>query len=373
MKNNIMVLFGGRSVEHDISIITAMQIIRCVPKEYKVIPVYLQKSGVWCTASNLLDIDVYMDFNKNVKKKKEVFLMPGNSSLFSKGSFSVSKLDKIDCALMCLHGGEGENGSVASLLDMCNIPYTSSSHVSSAICMDKIFTKLVLSSKDILNVPFVYLNKHEYKENKKAILSEIEALGFPVILKPANLGSSVGIEIVNKLSELEEKVEKAFIFDERVLVEKFLKDAEEYNCACVFVNDELITSKVVKVEKSEIFTFEEKYIENSTKKPQKTKKMIEKQVSLLAKEVYKLLDCKGVVRIDFLLKENNLYVNEINSIPGSLSISMFNNFSRKEFVETLIKEAKKNALEKNEFNLSFKSDAIKVFKEAVDKARNQKY
>ena len=373
MKKNVMVLFGGKSVEHDISIITAMQIIRCVPEEYKVIPVYVQKSGAWCVAQNLRDIDVYMDFSNLVKKKKEVFLIPSKQCLYSKGKFSFNKIDKIDCALVCLHGGAGEDGSVAALLDMCNIPFTSSSHVSSAICMDKIFTKLVLSAKNILNVPYEHFYKDEYLEDKKSVVKKIREMGFPVILKPANLGSSVGIEVVKNDGELEDKIEKVIIFDKRILVEKFLEDAEEYNCACLQVEKEIISSKVVKVEKSDIFTFEEKYIEKAEKKPQKTKKMIEKQVSMLAKEVYKLLDCKGVVRIDFLMKDEKLYVNEINTIPGSLSISMFNNFSKKEFVDILIKEAKKNELEKNDFNLSFKSDAIKVFIDAVNDAKSQKY
>ena len=372
MKENLMVLFGGKSVEHDISIITALQVMKIAEKQFNIIPVYIQKNGKWCNASNLCDVDTYLDFSKNVKKKKEVFLKFGSPYLFVDGRFGMSKLCKIDCALMCLHGNYGEDGSICASLDMCNIPYTSSGHTSSAICMDKIFTKQILDSCQIKNAKYIFFNKTQienFSEIKKKIKKE---LGFPVVVKPANLGSSVGISIVKHEDEFEEKVKYAFEFDNRILIEEYLDGAEEYNCACMTIDGEIISSKVIKVDKGELFSFEEKYIACSEKKPGKCSRKLEKEISKLAKEVYALFDCRGVVRIDFLEKDGTIFVNEINSIPGSLSLHMFSGISKREIVEVLVKEAKKNAESKEKCIFSFESDALKVFKDAIKSAKRRK-
>jgi len=258
MKENLIVLFGGKSVEHDISIITALQMMRNIPKKYNVVPVYIQRDGKWCVADNLTDVNTFIDFDKNVIKKKEVMVGNGEPFLYIKKINSYKKYINVDCALMCLHGGEGEDGSVASILSMCDIPFTSSTHASSAVCMDKIFTKQILASCDIDNVDFCYFTKQDFLQKEKDVLKKIKQLGYPVIIKPANLGSSVAIEIANNEKLVKEKIELALEFDERVLVEKFLTDCDEYNCACVKIDDKIMPSKVVHVDKGQIFSFEEK-------------------------------------------------------------------------------------------------------------------
>lgn len=373
MKKNLIVLFGGKSVEHDISIITALQVMKLVPKEYVVTPVYVQKNGRWCIGNNLNEVDAYVDFPKGVKKKREVFLKFGSPYLFCDGTFGSGKLFKVDCALICLHGNYGEDGSICASLDMCNIPYTSSGHTSCAICMDKIFTKLVLDAENISNARYVYFDKNEYKDNKGYVINRLKnELGYPVVVKPANLGSSVGISVVNSEEELDEKIQYALEFDNRILIEEFLSDSEEFNCACVTVDGEVISSKVVSVDKGKIFSFDEKYITSSIKREKKCKKSVQNQISKLAKRVYKLFDCKGIVRIDFLKKDEKIYVNEINSVPGSLSTHMFSGISQKELVESIIKDAKKNFEEKERYVFSFDSDALKVYKTALANAKTKK-
>ncbi len=371
MKENLMLIFGGKSVEHDISIITALQTMREI-KGYKILPVYVQRDGKWCTAENLDKVETFINFEKNVKKKREVTLNIGEQCLYFKKGKVFKKLSKIDVALMCLHGGEGEDGSIASLLSMCNIPYSSSSHSSSAICMDKIFTKDILTANKIDNVTYYSFSKLDYLSNEKSVLKEIKNLGYPVIIKPANLGSSVAIGVAKSEKELKEKIEVAIEFDERVLVEKFLKGCEEYNCACLTLDGKSFVSKVIRVDKGEIFSFEEKYIVESTKREKKIEKSIEKQIKTLTKQVYKVLNCSGVVRIDFLVTSENVYVNEVNTIPGSLSLHMFNGISKMEIIDALVKDAKDRSANKNAIISVFKSEALEIFKSAVELAKSRK-
>ena len=372
MKENVLVLFGGKSVEHDISIITALQIMKSMGDNYNIIPLYIERSGQWCTADNLDEIDTFIDFNKNVKKRKEVTLKLGEPYLYVKGMGAFRQYKKIDVALLCLHGGSGEDGSVASLLSMCNMPYTSSSHTSSAICMDKIFTKQVLSSLGIANIPFCYFTKKQFKANPKDVLKRIKKLGYPVIIKPANLGSSVAIDIARKEKDVEDKINVALEFDERILVEKFLEGATEVNCACARIDGELLTSKVVKVSKGKIFSFEEKYIKNDVQNTKKIDKNIEKEIKKLTKEVYEALSCDGVVRVDYLMAEDKIYVNEINSIPGSLSIHMFEGISKGEFIDKLLENAKASFEEKKHLTFVFESEALQIFKREVEFAKSRK-
>lgn len=371
MKENILVVFGGKSVEHDISIITALQVMRFLDKDKNVIPLYIQRNGKWCVGENFDKVDTFIDFDKKAKVKREVFLKIGKPYLYIKQPIGFKKT-KIDCALMCLHGGAGENGEVASVFDMCDIPFTSSSSTSSGVTMDKIFAKQILESEGIRNVPFVYFSKNEFENSESKVLSKIKNFGFPVIVKPANLGSSVAIEVARTKEEFLEATKVALEFDDRILVERFLEGAEEYNCAVFEFDKNVKTSKVVKVDKGEIFSFDEKYLQKEEQKSQKTSKNIENEIKKLSKQIYKLFDLKGVVRIDFLLYEEKLFVNEVNSIPGSLSINMFSGISKREFVEKLIENGKQKSEEKKRLTYHYDSKALQIFKDEIGFAKSRK-
>lgn len=359
----IAVIFGGKSVEHDISVITAMQAMARFPKGYQMLPIYITSQGNFVVADNLNDAKIYLNFAKNVKNCRNVSIDFENHGVFVWKKNKIKKRIKVDCALLCNHGHGGEDGALQGMLDLAGIAYTSSTLSSSAMTMDKSLTKIMLGNFHIKTLPYVQFDRCEYHQNKLKILQTIKKkLAFPCIIKPANLGSSVGISICECEAKLDKQIEDAFAFDERILVERYLSDAEEYSCACVKINDKILPSKVNKVKKSKIYTFEEKYIKEREIGKCEISKELNEQIKKLAVKAYKALRCDGVVRIDFLLdkKKKTLFVNEINSIPGSLSFNMFDS-SFEDLLSVLIEEGiEKNGKTKNVI-YQFSSSAIEKY------------
>ena len=359
----IAVIFGGKSVEHDISVITAMQAMARFPKGYQMLPIYITSQGNFVVADNLNDAKIYLNFAKNVKNCRNVSIDFENHGVFVWKKNKIKKRIKVDCALLCNHGHGGEDGTLQGMLELAGIAYTSSTLSSSAMTMDKSLTKIMLGNFHIKTLPYVQFDRCEYHQNKLKILQTIKKkLAFPCIIKPANLGSSVGISICECEAKLDKQIEDAFAFDERILVERYLSDAEEYSCACVKINDKILPSKVNKVKKSKIYTFEEKYIKEREIEKCEISKELNEQIKKLAVKAYKALRCDGVVRIDFLLdkKKKTLFVNEINSIPGSLSFNMFDS-SFEDLLSVLIEEGiEKNGKTKNVI-YQFSSSAIEKY------------
>lgn len=359
----VAVIFGGKSVEHDISVITAMQAMARFPKGYQMLPIYITSQGNFVVADNLNDAKIYLNFAKNVKNCRNVSIDFENHGVFVWKKNKIKKRIKVDCALLCNHGHGGEDGTLQGMLELAGIAYTSSTLSSSAMTMDKSLTKIMLGNFHIKTLPYVHFDRCEYHQNKLKILQTIKKkLAFPCIIKPANLGSSVGISICECEAKLDKQIEDAFAFDERILVERYLSDAEEYSCACVKINDKILPSKVNKVKKSKIYTFEEKYIKEREIGKCEISKELNEQIKKLAVKAYKALRCDGVVRIDFLLdkKKKTLFVNEINSIPGSLSFNMFDS-SFEDLLSVLIEEGiEKNGKTKNVI-YQFSSSAIEKY------------
>lgn len=359
----VAVIFGGKSVEHDISVITAMQAMARFPKGYQMLPIYITSQGNFVVADNLNDAKIYLNFAKNVKNCRNVSIDFENHGIFVWKKNKIKKRIKVDCALLCNHGHGGEDGTLQGMLELAGIAYTSSTLSSSAMTMDKSLTKIMLGNFHIKTLPYVQFDKCEYHQNKLKILQTIKKkLAFPCIIKPANLGSSVGISICECEAKLDKQIEDAFAFDERILVERYLSGAEEYSCACVKINDKILPSKVNKVKKSKIYTFEEKYIKEREIGKCEISKELNEQIKKLAVKAYKALRCDGVVRIDFLLdkKKKTLFVNEINAIPGSLSFNMFDS-SFEDLLSVLIEEGiEKNGKTKNVI-YQFSSSAIEKY------------
>lgn len=359
----VAVIFGGKSVEHDISVITAMQAMARFPKGYQMLPIYITSQGNFVVADNLNDAKIYLNFAKNVKNCRNVSIDFENHGVFVWKKNKIKKRIKVDCALLCNHGHGGEDGALQGMLELARIAYTSSTLSSSAMTMDKSLTKIMLGNFHIKTLPYVQFDRCEYHQNKLKILQTIKKkLAFPCIIKPANLGSSVGISICECEAKLDKQIEDAFAFDERILVERYLSDAEEYSCACVKINDKILPSKVNKVKKSKIYTFEEKYIKEREIEKCEISKELNEQIKKLAVKAYKALRCDGVVRIDFLLdkKKKTFFVNEINSIPGSLSFNMFDS-SFEDLLSVLIEEGiEKNGKTKNVI-YQFSSSAIEKY------------
>ena len=344
----IAVVFGGKSVEHDISIITGLQTLRILKKNYKCLPIYVDKKMRWWTASNLNDVKSFKNFEKLAKKKRRIY------AVFGEGLYVGHKKLDVESAFLCMHGINGEDGSFSAIFEQLNVPYSASSVLSSASTMDKCQTKILLKSEGVETANYVVLNKGEIITAKK-----FSKLKFPVIVKPSKLGSSIGISVVKNLKELKGACDDAFAFDEKVLVEEFLTDAEEFNCAGFVFNDKIYLSNVYNVKKDEIFSFENKYM-SSQKTSKRIDKELKQKIQNLTKKVYKIFDCFGIVRVDFLYKDDKLYVNEINSIPGALGVHLFNQ-SAGEIFDLILRESKKRLDEKNDRKIDFESDVLDVF------------
>ena len=365
MKEKCLIVFGGKSVEHDISIITAMQMKNFIEEDF--VYVYIDKSGIWWTAENADDINIYVNFFKKAKKKKRVIVSTGNNILLVEKHKKYVPLFKIKSVLNCCHGNIGEDGALQGLFRCSNIPQSSPGVCSSAICMDKAFVKDVLKANNILTPEGKTLKKAEFFEKKDEILGEISDLTFPLIVKPANLGSSIGISVCNNTTELEDAITLAFEFDDKVVCEKMVENLREYNCACFCVRENLFTSDVFEVEnKSKIFSFDDKYISAGVKNSRPNENL-SKKVKDLTEKVYMLFDCQGIVRIDFLYdnKSRKLYVNELNTIPGSLSCHMFKGINFKEILSSVLAQAKENNSKKNKLITTFESDAISTYIKAT--------
>lgn len=362
----IAVIYGGKSVEHDISIITALQTMNILSKRYECVPIYIDGKGCWWSGKNLKNIGTYLDFEKRAKGKKQVFVD------FNKSGFLIGKkFLKPGICFVCCHGLNGEDGTISGLLELLNIPYSCSGVLSSALSMDKITTKILLERFNIKNAKFCYFEEADYLNNKSSVLEQINEIGFPLIIKPANLGSSVGISVVRDKGQLEEGIEIGFNFDKKILVEEYLENAREFNCACFAYNGEFFPSNVVEVTKGEIFTFEEKYIQNEREKREEIERKIIEEVKELTKKVYKLSQCFGIVRIDYLYKDGKIYVNEINNIPGSLASGLYTD-NYEEVLDLVIEESLEREKRKREIKYSFDSDVLKVFEKTVSSFKMKK-
>ena len=363
MRENIAVIFGGKSVEHDISIITGLQCLNNLSKKYNVIPVYLQHDGTWVVGENLDTVETYLNFKKNAKKLCRASLLMGTPYLLKEKRAKFVEKIKIDCAVLATHGKFVEDGCLQGALELCGIPYTSCSVLSSAACMDKAITKLILKANKIQTPKFLHFYATEYAKFKSDIIEQlISTFNFPVIVKPASLGSSVGISICEDEQSLIKSIEYALLYDEKVIVEDYIADAKEYACAVVKVNDVPISSKVQEMTKGAIYTFEDKYLNKNGKKTTEIDENMVNRVKKLAQETYNALVCDGVVRVDFLYEQKNdiLYVNELNTIPGSLAFNLFD-VPFKDLLDTLILEAKERSERKDKDVYVFSSDAIKVY------------
>lgn len=334
MKQNVMVVFGGVSCEHDISIITAYQTVMNINTEsYNIYPVYICKDGVWKYIEKFESIK---DFYSLAKKCREVVLIPSSNNLYLRKNKSLIGLCELHCVINCMHGVNGEDGSMAGLLQLSSIPCTSSSLLGSILGIDKCAFKQYLKSSGIPLVKSVCVDTYEYFSDVKKCITKIEkSVGYPLIIKPARLGSSIGIKVCKKPHDLANFIENALKFDKKVLIEQYLEDIKEYNIA---IYNSLEGVRVSSIESplssDEILSFNNKYLSSKSggeyivarRKTVKIHKKLKKDIETIAYQCYSLLECQGVVRFDFIVTgDDELYLNEVNTIPGSLANYLFSN------------------------------------------------
>ncbi len=345
MKINVGVVFGGRSVENEISVITANQVMCAINSEkYNVIPIYISKSGKWYSGSALLNTDNYRDMNKLFNECEEVHIRPiyGDNNLYrnSKKMFQSEVVSSLDVILPALHGTNCEDGTFQGVIEFAGIPYAGCNTLASANGMDKITMKMILKECGIPVVDYVWFSDKEWFESADATIAKVEAeLSYPVIVKPANSGSSIGIRAAHNREELEEAVLYAISFTTRIIVEKFVEKLKEVNCSVMgdYHNCEASVCEVP-VRNGEILSYEDKYMGGGSKgkQSQGMQSTVREIPARLSAEVtefirktgcdtFKALSCDGVARIDFIIDEESseVCVNEINTIPGSLSFYLW--------------------------------------------------
>ena len=368
MKIKLGVFFGGKSVEHEISVITMNQAINSLdPEKYEIVPIYISKNGEMYTGDDLLDLYSFRDMEVLLKRCYKVSVIRNGKQVQVVRTpapwIGKRVLNTIDVAFPIVHGTNCEDGTVAGFINLLDIPYVGPDIMASAIGMDKILQKKVLRASGIPVVDYVPFYSMDYIKDEESVLKEIEEkLEYPVIVKPGNLGSSVGIKKASNKAELEEAIDFSMEFADRIIVEEAVTDLKEINCAIL---GNLSNSEVSVCEEplftDEILSYTDKYIgdgktkggtiggakvagpkvtgakmygaktgnssnEFANKKiPADLTKEQEKEVQEFTKKTFKVLGCSGFARVDFLVdnKTGKIYVNEINTIPGALSFYLW--------------------------------------------------
>lgn len=373
---NIAVIFGGDSCEHDISIITGVQLLnKANLPDYNLVPIYIDKKGNWFTGDELFDLDNY---NVGFTNLKSCTIIPTSNTMYLIKKKKLKPLINIDAAILCLHGGYGEGGGISALLAMAKIPYTACDLTASAMCLDKVAFKYMMQGIDISVVPSISIMEEEYILGKAGVCEQLEKLKYPIIIKPAKLGSSIGIEVVNNCDELDEKIKKAFKFDKKVLVEKYIVIKKEINIAVVEDKGDLIFSKSEEpIRNSNILSFDEKYKNNpggfeTIKRicPADICGDVLDKIKTMATKIYTKLDLFGVVRFDFILdNDDNLYINEVNTIPGSMANYLFDKelFPYSKLIEILVSNAIHRSVKEKNYSEIFISDVLSCGVKVLEK------
>lgn len=333
MKTVVGVFFGGRSTEHEISVISANQAINAFnPDKYEIVPIYISKEGRWYTGAQLLTLSNYRNIPALLEKVQEVYMRPvyGDFNLYSvrKPLFGKDVVTTLDVAVPVLHGTNMEDGKFEGVLETIGIPYAGCDTLASANGMDKITMKMILRSEGIPVVDYVWFTDREWTADSDAIIKKVEdTLGYPVIVKPADLGSSIGIGAAHDRNQLVERLNNAARFSSRLIVEHMVEALREINCSVLGDADEYETSVLEEpIKADEILSYGDKYFGGGMHAAQKRipaqlPDNVAKECRRLAGETFRVLSCHGVSRVDLIMDDasGKVYVNEINTIPGSLS------------------------------------------------------
>ena len=361
MKIKLGVIFGGQTVEHEVSVISAVQAMENINEDkYEIIPIYITKDRIWYTGNMLKDISIYRDMDLLKRYAKEVVLYKKDGEFVLQATKGMFKkvITTVDVVLPIVHGQNVEDGSLAGYLDSIGIPYAGPSILGAAIGQDKVTMKEVFKANNLPIVPYTWFYDVDYTSNKEDILNKIEELGYPVIVKPARLGSSVGIKVVKTDNEIDDAINDAISYDNKIVVEKVIENLIEVNCS-VLGNYEYSEASVLEevTSSKDFLTFQDKYegggkgkLKGSSKLessgmasarrhiPANISEELTSEVQNISKEVFRVLNLSGVCRIDFLIDSvnNKVYINEPNTIPGSLSFYLWKE-TNKDY-ETLLDE-----------------------------------
>jgi D-alanine-D-alanine ligase len=343
MKTRVAMIFGGKSVEHEVSVISGIQAILSMDTDkYEVIPVYMTKKNEMYTGEDIGNIEAYKDIKSLLARSRRVIMVNENGHVklvqFPVKKFGKNAEQEIDIAFPVVHGTNVEDGAFQGYLKTMGIPFVGCDVTASAIGMDKFIMKTVLKEGNVPVLDAKLYTLSDYAEIETLLDNVEKAFGYPVIVKPVNLGSSVGISVAKNRVELTNSIDDAFRYATKVLVEHAISNLREINCAVLGDENEAIASEVEEPLHSEdILSYEDKYVSNSKsggskgmasvsrKIPAEIPDKLRDEIREMAVKSFKLLGCNGVARIDFMIDEDSgkLYFNEINTIPGSLSFYLW--------------------------------------------------
>ena len=380
MKLRIGIIFGGESVEHEVSIISAVQAMKHLDEEkYEIIPIYIGKDREWYTGKLLKNIEIYSDINLLKRYSTNVILTNKDDKFVLIKKKGIRRIvDYVDLVLPVVHGTNVEDGTLQGYLELLGIPYVGSNLYSAAIGQDKVFQKQILESSNIPVTKYTWFFDNEYKEDEAEVLKKIKSIGYPVMVKPARLGSSVGISKVKSEKEIKDAIEEAIKYDEKVLIEKVVENLVEVNCS-VLGNYEYQEASLLEevMGADEFLSYRDKYLGGSKKScskgmastnrilPARLDDDMTKEVREMSKNVFRVLNASGVIRIDYLIdkKSKKIYVNETNTIPGSLSFYLWEatNKPYKVLLDDMISLAIKTYKRKKRKVFSFESNILSNF------------
>lgn len=373
MKIKLGIIFGGRSVEHEISIVTAIQAMNNLDEtKYEIIPIYITKDLVWYTGGMLRHIDSYKDFDLIKRYATKINLLNKNDRyiLQTTGLFK-REINQLDLAFPIMHGANCDDGSIQGYLEFVGIGKVGANLKASSICQDKVYTKEILKDNEISLVDYIWFTRQEYQNDKEEVFKKISGLKYPLIIKPSSLGSSVGIEIIRRKEELDSALERLLTYDDKVVVEEFIENYRELNCAVVRTNNKILVSGIEEIVNDRDFRqYIDKLIwdndDNAIVKslyPADINEKLKTEIKNTTLKCFKLLNSDGIFRVDFLYDTNNkrLYVDEIDSMPVCFSHHLWEdvNLTYRDLLDSMIKDAIKEVKIKDKMKLTIDSDILK--------------
>ena len=389
MKIKVGVIFGGETVEHEVSIISAMQAINKLDLDkYEVVPIYITKDREWYTGDMLKDIEVYQDLSLIKKYSKNVVLYCKNGAfVLQNKKFPRNVVKEIDIVFPIVHGTNVEDGVLQGYLQSVGVPLVGPDVYGAAVGQDKVYMKAIWEQAGLPMTKYVWFYDVDYKQDASEVVKKVSKLKYPVIVKPATTGSSVGISVVDSEEKLGEAIDDAIQYDNKILVEEVVKNLKECNIAVMGNYEHQKVSEIEEVFSGNKFlTYADKYVGGgkgklkgakapvkaskgmasaSRKLPADISKKMREEIEEIAVKAFKALGSAGNSRIDFLIDEENekVYINEINSIPGSLAFYLWEekglNFTH--MLEDMINIGVKDYKKRISKTHSFESNILKGF------------
>ncbi len=380
IKTRVAVMFGGKSVEHEVSVISGIQAIMSMDTDkYEVIPVYINKNNEMYIGDKIGDIEAYKNIKELIAQSQRVIMINEGNKVcltpYPLKMFGKKSVIEIDIAFPIVHGTNVEDGALQGYLKTIGIPFVGCDVTASAVGMDKYITKAVLKENGIPILDCQCYTMSDYSDIDSIVADVENHLGYPVIVKPVNLGSSVGISVAKNQAELITSIDDAFTYAKKIIVEHAITKLREINCSVLGDENEAAASECEEpLHSKDILSYEDKYLSNSKnggskgmagvsrKIPAQLEAQKRKEIQDMAVKAFKILGCNGVARIDFMIDEEDgtLYFNEINTIPGSLSFYLWEpvGVSYKELLDRMIQLSLKRLREEEALTFAFDTNIL---------------